>query len=331
VGRHASIRLYGRLLEAGVGILEYNHTMLHHKTMVVDGAWSTIGTAISTNRSFAHNEENNVCVFDRGLAPLARRHVPKGTPPVRPHRVEAWRQRSLWAKIEELVAVLQQDQADHPARRRPGVSSINGTELAVSNSLVTRSKCETMSALSGVAGMSTRILVFAAITVALGRSPGGGNRECLWIPSADKAIADRRHQGGLRIARAGLAGSGRSEVLARAWHLSATSEAAQQILAMRWCRAEVTRARRQCRPSPQIDVPPWRGYVCCASDRSSRRCHAAPGPRTALSQPSLRARSGDRLMSAVAMACRRWNPKAFGIAPPGDRPQATVMAATREF
>ena len=38
LARQNSVRLFGRLLEAGIEILEYNRTMLHHKTMVVDGA-----------------------------------------------------------------------------------------------------------------------------------------------------------------------------------------------------------------------------------------------------------------------------------------------------
>ena len=36
LARHNSIRLFGPLLEAGVEIFEYNRTMLHHKTMVID-------------------------------------------------------------------------------------------------------------------------------------------------------------------------------------------------------------------------------------------------------------------------------------------------------
>ena len=58
----------GRCSKAGIEIFEYNRTMLHHKTMVVDGVWVTIGTTNFDDRSFAHNEESNVCVFDRGLA-----------------------------------------------------------------------------------------------------------------------------------------------------------------------------------------------------------------------------------------------------------------------
>ena len=68
MARQNSVRLYGPLLEAGIEIYEYNHTMLHQKTMVVDGVWSTVGTTNFDSRSFAHNEENNVCVCDGQLA-----------------------------------------------------------------------------------------------------------------------------------------------------------------------------------------------------------------------------------------------------------------------
>ena len=68
ISRYSSIHLYGKLLEAGVEIYEYNRTMLHQKTMVVDGIWSTVGTTNFDNRSFALDEESNICVYDRRLA-----------------------------------------------------------------------------------------------------------------------------------------------------------------------------------------------------------------------------------------------------------------------
>ena len=68
LARQNSIRNYGKLLRGGVDIVEFNRTMLHHKTMVVDGVWSTVGTTNFDNRSFAHNEENNVCVYDAEYA-----------------------------------------------------------------------------------------------------------------------------------------------------------------------------------------------------------------------------------------------------------------------
>ena len=48
-------------------MFEYNRTMLHHKTMVVDGRWATIGTTNFDNRSFAFNEESNVSFTDPAL------------------------------------------------------------------------------------------------------------------------------------------------------------------------------------------------------------------------------------------------------------------------
>ena len=48
LARRNSVRLFGPLLRAGIEILEFNRTMLHHKTMVVDGLWATSAPPIST-------------------------------------------------------------------------------------------------------------------------------------------------------------------------------------------------------------------------------------------------------------------------------------------
>jgi cardiolipin synthase len=111
MARQNSVRLYGRLLEAGIEIYEYNRTMLHHKTMVVDGVWSTIGTANFDNRSFAHNEESNVCVFDHGLGRqmhevfCADMEICERVDP------DAWRHRGVWARTQEFVASFFEEQA----------------------------------------------------------------------------------------------------------------------------------------------------------------------------------------------------------------------------
>ena len=94
MARQNSVRLYGPLLEAGIQILEYNHTMLHQKTMVVDGVWSTVGTTNFDSRSFAHNEENNVCFCDVQLARQARRASSSTTSEAaNVMTLEAWRKR----------------------------------------------------------------------------------------------------------------------------------------------------------------------------------------------------------------------------------------------
>jgi cardiolipin synthase len=75
-GRHIDkglVRVAGRaaydsLLEAGVKLFEYQPTMLHAKSMVVDGTWSSVGTVNFDNRSFQLHDEITLCVWDREFA-----------------------------------------------------------------------------------------------------------------------------------------------------------------------------------------------------------------------------------------------------------------------
>jgi cardiolipin synthase len=65
VGGRAS---YARLLEAGARIFEFQPTMLHAKTLCVDGAWSSVGTVNFDNRSFQLHDEVTLCVWDERFA-----------------------------------------------------------------------------------------------------------------------------------------------------------------------------------------------------------------------------------------------------------------------
>jgi cardiolipin synthase len=55
---------YPRLVRAGVRVFEYLPTMLHAKTMVVDGQWGLIGSANLDMRSFRLNFEASLLVYD---------------------------------------------------------------------------------------------------------------------------------------------------------------------------------------------------------------------------------------------------------------------------
>ncbi|HVT43892.1 MAG TPA: cardiolipin synthase [Thermoanaerobaculia bacterium] len=68
IARYASRLLYERLLRRGIRIFEYQGTMMHAKTMVVDGLWSTIGSSNFDARSFRLNDEVNVNIYDEGVA-----------------------------------------------------------------------------------------------------------------------------------------------------------------------------------------------------------------------------------------------------------------------
>jgi cardiolipin synthase len=108
--RQNSLRLYGKLLKAGVEIHEFLPTMLHQKVMIVDGAWASVGTANFDNRSLALNEETNVCFHDRGL--IQELQAAFLADLARTERVDpaAWRRRSLWQRAQEQVASLIEDQ-----------------------------------------------------------------------------------------------------------------------------------------------------------------------------------------------------------------------------
>src|SRR5688572_945658 len=64
---YAGRGLYERLLEGGVKIYEYKPTMMHAKTIVVDGLWSAIGSMNFDNRSIAFNNESQIVSLDAGV------------------------------------------------------------------------------------------------------------------------------------------------------------------------------------------------------------------------------------------------------------------------
>jgi cardiolipin synthase len=111
VARRNSVRLYGPLLRAGIPILEYNRTMMHQKTMVVDGVWATIGTTNFDNRSFSHNDENNVCVYDPAWAQALQQVFLDDVPACDRVTLDAWRRRGLAERLGEFAASFLEEQS----------------------------------------------------------------------------------------------------------------------------------------------------------------------------------------------------------------------------
>jgi cardiolipin synthase len=62
---YAGRTYYEKLLEGGVKVYEYLPTMMHAKTMVVDGLWSYIGSMNFDNRSVSFNDESNLVALDK--------------------------------------------------------------------------------------------------------------------------------------------------------------------------------------------------------------------------------------------------------------------------
>jgi cardiolipin synthase A/B len=65
---YAGQSYYEELLAAGVRIFEFHKGFLHAKTMVVDHAWTALGSANMDMRSFRLNWEANVVAYDAQLA-----------------------------------------------------------------------------------------------------------------------------------------------------------------------------------------------------------------------------------------------------------------------
>jgi cardiolipin synthase len=99
--KYASRAAYERLLSMGIEIYEYQPTMMHTKTMVVDGAWSMFGSANFDNRSLELNDELNVAVADRDLARRFTEDFERDLRVSSRLDLATWRQRPLLEKSRE--------------------------------------------------------------------------------------------------------------------------------------------------------------------------------------------------------------------------------------
>ena len=109
--RSSSRRLFGDLLQAGARIHEYQPGMIHAKTMVVDGAWSVVGTTNFDNRSFGLNDEVNLAAFDRSLAARVAADFARDRAESREITYQEWRGRSVWERAyEQFGRILERQQ-----------------------------------------------------------------------------------------------------------------------------------------------------------------------------------------------------------------------------
>jgi cardiolipin synthase len=104
VVRQASRWHYETLLRRGIQIFEYQGTMMHAKTMVVDGIWSTIGSSNFDDRSFRLNDEVNVNIFDEGIAGKMETMFAEDLARSRQVTLKRFTRRPLIARIKESVA-----------------------------------------------------------------------------------------------------------------------------------------------------------------------------------------------------------------------------------
>lgn len=98
---YAARRRYEELLSGGVRIYEYEPSMMHAKTFVIDGVWSTIGTMNFDNRSLAFNDESNIVAYDRSLGAAMDAIFLEDLKHSKEIKLEEFRQRPLYQKLLE--------------------------------------------------------------------------------------------------------------------------------------------------------------------------------------------------------------------------------------
>ena len=100
VVRETGQRQYGRLLEAGVRIFEYQPTMLHAKVMIVDG-WANLGSSNLEHRSLGLDEELIVAFSDPTLVDELASHFAEDLDVSVELDLDRWKRRPLRKRARE--------------------------------------------------------------------------------------------------------------------------------------------------------------------------------------------------------------------------------------
>jgi cardiolipin synthase len=99
--RSSSQGLYGKLLEAGVEIYEYQPSMLHAKVLLVDDDFVVVGSTNFDNRSFGINDELSVVARDAALAQRLTADFNHDVSESERITLEKWKHRPLWQRVFE--------------------------------------------------------------------------------------------------------------------------------------------------------------------------------------------------------------------------------------
>ncbi len=97
---------YSELLKSGVKIYERRNALLHAKTAVIDGVWSTVGSTNMDYRSSLSNDEVNAVVLSREFAVEMEKTFAKDLMESHQIKWEDWEERPLFSKMREWFAHL---------------------------------------------------------------------------------------------------------------------------------------------------------------------------------------------------------------------------------
>jgi cardiolipin synthase len=95
---------YSELLKAGVKIYERRNALLHAKTAVIDGVWSTVGSTNMDYWSFLSDDEVNAVILGREFATEMEKMFAKDIAESDQIQWEEWKKRPLFPRIREWFA-----------------------------------------------------------------------------------------------------------------------------------------------------------------------------------------------------------------------------------
>ena len=103
---HAGRAHYTSLLKGGVKIFERAGALLHAKTAVIDGVWSTVGSTNLDWRSFMDNDEVNAVILGRGFAQQMQTMFNQDLAASKAIELKAWQARPYSLRVREWMASL---------------------------------------------------------------------------------------------------------------------------------------------------------------------------------------------------------------------------------
>jgi len=98
---HAGRSYYTELLESGVKLYELRSSMLHAKTAVIDGVWSTVGSTNMDLWSFLRNDEVNAIFLGRDFAEEMERMFQTDLEQSREILLSRWKKRPFKDRFRE--------------------------------------------------------------------------------------------------------------------------------------------------------------------------------------------------------------------------------------
>jgi cardiolipin synthase A/B len=92
---------YTELLKAGTKLYELKDRVLHAKTAVIDGMWSTVGSSNLDYLSFLHDNEANAVIAGRDFGQQMETLFQLDLDHAQSIELEKWKRRSVWERMKE--------------------------------------------------------------------------------------------------------------------------------------------------------------------------------------------------------------------------------------